>query len=139
MLTYFRRYAVMAILGIATEEDDDGQAAQRSSGSSGSTASANGEVKMSQAQRGKIYGLIKDLEALSVKPWAPHADWKAAVDSRCHELFDTGLKDLSKSQASQVIEAMSAHVKAVVENPEDPQVEPGTAEPLVPEVEDLPF
>jgi hypothetical protein len=71
--------------------------------------------KMTTPQRNKIFALIKDLETLKVPVPAPHADWKAMTDARCHELYSVGIGGLSKDQASELIEAMSAHVKAVID------------------------
>lgn len=113
MLTYLRRYGVVAILGIAPEDDDDGAAAQH--GSSGDGA------KRSDAQNRKVFALIKDLETLHAKPWPPHADWKAAIDSRCHELWGHGMNEITKTEASSLIEDLTAYVKQLTDNP--PQAE----------------
>ena len=93
--------------------------------------------KLSDAQRKKIYGLIRDLEKLSQHPWPPHADWKAAMDARCHELFNHGISALTKSEASTVIDQMTEHIKKVMEDP--PHVESEFKSPLVPEEEEVPF
>jgi hypothetical protein len=100
--------------------------------------------KMSTPQRNKIFALIKDLETLKVPVPAPHADWKAMTDARCHELYSVNLKDLSKDQASELIEAMSAHVKAVIDAGggdsafKPPVAKDGQPE-LVPTGEEYPF
>ena len=137
MLTYLRRYAVVAILGIAPEDDDDGAAAQRSSESGSSD-------KRSAAQNRKVFALINDLETLHAKPWPPHADWKAAIDSRCHELWQHGLSDITKTEASSLIEDLTAYVKQLTENP--PQVDSSFVAPdgaqgalAVGADEDIPF
>jgi hypothetical protein len=66
------------------------------------------------------------------------------TDARCHELYSKGLKDLSKDEASELIEAMSAHVKAVIDAgggdsafkaPQATDEQPT----LVPEGEQVPF
>lgn len=115
MLTYLRRYAVVAILGIAPEEDDDGAAAQRSEGSS-----MRADDKRSTAQNRKVFALIKDLETLRAKPWPPHADWKSAIEGRCGELWGHGIGGLTKAEASTLIEDMTAYVKMVTEKPPAP-------------------
>lgn len=74
-----------------------------------------GEAKTT-AQNKKIFALIKDLDTLG-KPPPPHADWKAMTEARCHELYSKGLSQLTKDEASQLIEAMSAHVKAQMDAP----------------------
>lgn len=119
MLTYLRRYAVVAILGIAPEEDDDGAAAQRSSKPE--------DDKRSPAQNRKVFALIKDLETLHAKPWPPHADWKNAIEARCGELWNHGLADITKTEASTLIEDLDAYVKQLVENP--PTVDAGFRAP----------
>ena len=135
MLTYLRRYAVVAILGIAPEDDDDGAAAQRSS--------ENGKVdKRSDAQNRKVFALIKDLETLQAKPWPPHANWKTAIESRCHELWEHGLGQISKSEASTLIEDLTAYVKQLTENPPTPEsafVGPEGSQTAIPEEDDIPF
>jgi hypothetical protein len=103
--------------------------------------SMSGE-KMTTPQRNKIFALIKDLDTLKAPPPAPHADWKAVTESRAHDWFNHGLKDLTKDEASRLIEAMTAHVKALMEEPQ--QVEPtfqlpGGQEKLVPEEDSVPF
>ena len=118
MLTYLRRYGVVAILGIAPEEDDDGAAAQRSE--------STGETR-SPAQNRKVFALIKDLETLNAKPWPPHPDWKTAIEARCSELWNHSLGTITKPEASTLIEDMTAYVKQLTENP--PQAESGFQAP----------
>jgi len=134
MLTYLRRYAVVAILGIAPEEDDDGASAQRE---------ATSDEKRSAAQNRKIFALIKDLETLHAKPWPPHASWKVAVDSRCHELYNHGMDALTKSEASTLIENMTKFVRHVTDNPPVPDTDypmpSGADQPLIPEDDNIPF
>jgi hypothetical protein len=132
-ITYARRYALMAMLGLVADEDKDGAVPDRL---------PEGEKPKSTAQNKKIFALIKDLDTLKVLPPAPHADWKAVTEARAHEWFNHGLKDLTKDEASRLIEAMTAHVKALMEEPQ--QVEttfqlPGEQEQLVPEGEEVPF
>lgn len=135
MLTYLRRYGAVAILGIAPEEDDDGSAAQRGSASDGD--------KRSAAQNRKVFALINDLETLHAKPWPPHADWKSAIESRCYELWGHGLAGISKTEASTLIEDLTAYVKQLTEQP--PQVDAGFQAPegvqstLAAGDEDIPF
>lgn len=134
LLTYLRRYAVMAILGIATEDDDDGAAAQTAEPASD---------KRSDAQNRKVFALIKDLDTLRAQPWPPHADWKTAIDSRCHELYERGLGEITKAQASTLIEDLTVYVKQLTESPpkpDSPFVEPEAQDSLVMAGdEDIPF
>jgi hypothetical protein len=133
MLTYLRRYAIVSILGIAPEEDDDGAGAQRSAS----------DDKRSTAQNRKVFALIKDLETLHAKPWPPHADWKTAVDTRCSELWGHGLAEISKSEASTLIEDLTAYVKQLTENPPQPEMgfqAPESAQSTLTEPDDdIPF
>jgi hypothetical protein len=130
-ITYARRYSLMALLGLVADEDKDGAQPQK--------RSETGEA-MTTPQRNKIFALIKDLETLHATPWPPHADWKAAVEARCHELFDKGIGDLLKSEASTVIEAMTAHVKAAMDEPGNGSgFQTPNQPPLVPETDDIPF
>jgi hypothetical protein len=134
-ITYARRYALMSMLGLVADEDKDGQVSHARGGEKGEG--------MTTAQRGKIFGLIKDLgETLKQNPPAPHADWKAATEARCHELWQKPLKDLTKDEASTLIESMTAHIKSVMEVPvgETPFQPPeGVQAPLVPAEDPTPF
>lgn len=133
MLTYLRRYAIVSILGIAPEEDDDGAAAQR-----GST-----DDKRSTAQNRKVFALIKDLETLQAKPWPPHADWKSAIEARCGELWKHSLATITKPEASTLIEDLTAYVKQLTENPPQPeagfQAPEGAESTLADPDDDIPF
>ena len=129
MLTYLRRYGVVAILGIAPEEDDDGQSAQRGAE----------DTKKTPAQNRKIFGLIGDLDKLHAKPPAPHPDWKVATEARCHELFGHGISALTKDEAGTLIDAMAIHVKAIIENQPSSFQAPEGTERLVPDEDSTPF
>jgi len=106
-------------------------------------ASSNGGGKRSGAQNRKVFALIKDLETLHAKPWPPHADWKSAIEARCSELWNHSLGTITKSEASTLIEDMTAYVKQLTENP--PEAESGFQAPegaestLAYEDDDIPF
>ncbi len=103
-LTYFRRYALSSAIMLAAEEDNDAQAAQPPA----SKPSAKSGAKSTQKQQQLIHVLAGKL------------DWdddklRAALQSRfgCEST-----KDLTKSQASDVIEGMQGKVDAAT--PEEP-------------------
>lgn len=116
LLTYLRRYSLVAILGLATEEDDDASAAGDSSASSssssdrgaGESGSSSGP-KITDAQNRKIAVLLKELEEKQPtregqKPYVQEVRELVGVRSR---------KDMTKAQASRVIEWLEGQMQAV--------------------------
>lgn len=83
-LTYARRYALGAVLGIATESDDDGATASK-----GKQAAA---TAMNASQRAEI---DRYAEQLGIT--------KAQIIKRCKELYGISIIDLNETQASGVI------------------------------------
>jgi hypothetical protein len=94
-ITYARRYALSAALGIATEADDDGNAASQSSGQSrSSTASiTEGQLDFLNDIVSKK-GLADDIIAFTFSVIG-----RTVVDP----------KTLTKAEASQLLEALKAH------------------------------
>ena len=95
-LTYARRYAMSAVLGIASEEDDDAEAALgRATGKTTTAASQTTTELITDAQQKKIYAVSRNKDIVE--------EVKAYMAS---ELGKAHTKDLNKAQASQLIEAI---------------------------------
>ena len=92
-LTYFRRYALTSALGLAADDDDDGNAAAPKPDAKPAAKSD----ASSEAQQRKIH--IEASEA-----GVDDAKLKAMLKTR---FGVTSTKDLTKSQASKVIEGLS--------------------------------
>ncbi len=78
LITYLRRYCYSAVLGIATEEDDDGAAAQgngKTTGPAGGAAKAN-TVKAQPESRGITPGQVQQIHIMKEKigGWTGKAD-----------------------------------------------------------------
>lgn len=99
-LTYLRRYALSAIIGVVADDDDDGNAASRPHASSASTqatyANGNGSApgKASEPQ-------IKMLFAIWNK-----GNYEGDLKEWITTTFGRDLNDLSKKQASEAIEML---------------------------------
>jgi hypothetical protein len=107
-MTYARRYGLSAILGIASEQDDDGATASRSR--SQSKSKSNGQPKaskdepISDKQKGFIKGLCDD----KVHPDEGLFDAEAIEDFILDKAGADDLSGLNKHQASGLIEKMQA-------------------------------
>lgn len=104
LLTYLRRYSIVALLGIATEDDDDAGQAARPEGRSQFQAPPpreDGQVVdyLSEAQRKKIYALRGKL----IK--AGQFD-EELFDEQLAEDYGASISGLTKVQASQLIERL---------------------------------
>lgn len=94
-ITYLRRYALVAMLGLATEEDDDGQAA-----ASTPTKPATDVPMISEAQQRKIGVLLKELEEK-----APQTEGQLSWVAQLRERFRVASrKEMTKAQASAAID-----------------------------------
>jgi len=96
LLTYLRRYAITALLGIATEEDDDGQAAE------GAKPKPKAETPpmIDEAQRGQI-----DVALKTLVDEAPQHEGQLSWPAQLRERFKVESKeDLTREQAGEVIE-----------------------------------
>jgi ERF superfamily protein len=102
-ITYARRQSLMAILGLAGDEDDDGEAA-----SAGQDAQEAKARPASEAQFKKFYATLGELEKVS--PSDPSAgSWKDNVAAWCKERgWSGGVKSLDRDQISQLIDWLDA-------------------------------
>ncbi len=105
-LTYLRRYALAALVGIVADEDDDGNAASqpRQNGSASYSApaerqqtngngAANGNLA-SDAQRKAIFGIWKSM------------GFEGDVRDWVRETYNCKVDELTKAQASAAIETL---------------------------------
>jgi len=104
-LTYARRYALSAILGIATDEDDDAESAMGRDTKKQATsppAKTTDKPLLTDAQRKKIIVVAREKGLLIKKDgkdeWAQEFKAHVASYGRAH------LTELLKSEASQLIE-----------------------------------
>jgi hypothetical protein len=120
-ITYARRYAWAAILGIASEEDDDHAGASGASGSSGSSGSSttpaggftppppreNGGGKITDPQHKKIAVLIHNLDETKIKHpdgYDGAEDWIGVLKMALQARYKiASRKDLTRDQASDLI------------------------------------
>jgi hypothetical protein len=113
-VTYARRYAVVAILGIATEEDDDANHA------SGNTVEQQPEAKPAAAKPGaaskqqiaKMAVLVKELEAAASpvpSDYAGAEGWVEVMRMRMRAEYGVESRsDLTTRQASELIDWLDA-------------------------------
>lgn len=127
LITYLRRYAYSAALGIATEEDDDGAKAQ---GGNGKPAAAGGaqrankvtasnNAKMSDSAQIKIIHVLKE----KIGGWTGKADhpghpYMAALRAYKNAAGEpvTTSKDLTWDQAANLIMRMEGMVNRQADN-----------------------
>jgi hypothetical protein len=116
-LTYYRRYALQSVLGLAAEEDDDGARGGGSSGSGGGRSEAaittpaparkpDAEIRMPVA-RGEILGTAKPLVAVPPPAPAPVAGPVQEADEPGIVIF-SDLK-LTKKVAKEAPDGVSPH------------------------------
>lgn len=105
-ITYLRRYAFAAIIGLVADEDDDGSAPNPRTETSHAHANGNGSApgKASEKQ-------IKMLFAIWNK-----AGYEGDLKEWIATTFGCGLNDLSVKQASEAIEALQPEQKASAAN-----------------------
>lgn len=113
-LTYARRYALSAILGIATDEDDDAESAMARD--TKKQPEKIDKPLLTEAQRKKIIMAAKEKGLLVKKDgkdeWTQEFKAHVASYGRAH------LKDLLKSEASQLIEDIEGDkIKKLDESP----------------------
>ena len=143
-ITYARRYALCAALGIAADEDDDAQHAtasqpstssSSSSTSSTSTSTARGPLGRAQAresgapatprQVGMVRGLMKE-HSVNEQILADFTRERLGF-----ELPVDGLSHLTKHQASTIIEAMTSGTSGVTRTSERDEHDPWADAPIV--------
>jgi hypothetical protein len=108
LITYLRRYAIVALLGLATEADDDGNVA---AGNVASSAAPNS--KITKAQHGKIGALVKELANHS-SPEEGTEHWASASRGWINEQFGkTSRADLTKDEAGKLIEHLEGQLEAI--------------------------
>jgi ERF superfamily len=108
MLTYLRRYTIVALLGIAAEEDDDaGQAADTPVKAPRKRAAAKkDETLTSPGKTLQISALLNQLQDLDGPP-GDAASWKAYAEDYTQKTFGVGvLGRLTDEQADRLIQAM---------------------------------
>ena len=101
ILTYFRRYQMAGIAGIASDDDDDASGASRKDANirpkdRPTKSEPASDTKATKAQHGKIHALAKDLE-LEHEAVSKGAKMVYKVES---------MSDLTREQASDMIERM---------------------------------
>src|SRR5262249_26840935 len=79
LLTYLRRYAITALLGIATEEDDDGKAAKPKSSSSKAKRPQQDDQLTIGAQVQQEFATLRALES---ELGVPGRDWTGWTRNR---------------------------------------------------------
>jgi len=102
-MTYARRYSLSALLGIASEQDDDAQSVSQGSPSTSKSTQSSGGGKLSDKQKGFIKGLCKDRVF-------PAKDLYLAEEIEefiCDNIGVDQLDDLTKDQASGLIDKMT--------------------------------
>jgi hypothetical protein len=100
-LTYLRRYALSAIIGVVADDDDDGNAASRSHTNGASSYSAPREQFNGSAPGKASEKQIKMLFAIWNK-----AGYEGDLKEWIATTFGCGLNDLSVKQASEAIETL---------------------------------
>lgn len=99
-VTYARRYSLCAALGIAPDEDTDGEGVRTAPAT---RAASNGQAKVTKDQHAKIGALVKSLTELD-----PHTDWVDYSRSWATENYGkTSRADLLKNEAHVLIEHLS--------------------------------
>ena len=100
-LTYLRRYALAAMVGIVADEDDDGNAARRQQASY-QPSSTDQNQKMTDPQRKKLWATMQ------ANQWdeAGVITWIAQ-----HDIVITKLRDLTSKQAQEVIDLLTQAAK----------------------------
>jgi ERF superfamily len=103
MLTYLRRYAIVALLGIATEEDDDGRQASGAEEvlTPSRASSPAAPVEATPAQLEEIRTLARTLASID-----PDTDWSA----RARELAGVPPRLLTRAVAGGLIDDLRAEL-----------------------------
>lgn len=97
-ITYIRRYALVAMLGLVTEHDDDAAAAEDGAG----PTTAQDDESISEAQHRKIGALIRELSELS-----PKAEGQLSYEQDVRNLIGKrSRRDFTKAEASRAIEKL---------------------------------
>ena len=126
-ITYARRYAISAVLGIATEEDDDGNVATVGQGKTQNPKTTKtsipvkksqdgadlSQIPLSQAQNKKIFAQLKQLG----KTKEEFEEWIKRVAN-----ID-GIENLNIRQASKFIESMEKMAKGEPEEKQEESLE----------------
>ena len=106
-LTYLRRYALAALVGVVADEDDDGNAASGHTGAAptdhSQPAQSNGSATPNKASDKQI----KMLFAI----WAK-ANYEGNLKDWVVKTFNCALTELSVKQASEAIEALQPEEKS---------------------------
>lgn len=123
-ITYARRYALMSMLGLVADEDDDGNQASRSR--------PNGQSQEKSAREPNpasdlIEGAIQVRSAedansirLAQRDLAPKEDWPAIEAQLAHAVFDAGLDELTRAQTGQWWRRLANAVAKSYENGDFP-------------------
>lgn len=114
LLTYMRRYAIVAILGIAAEEDDDGNQAQGNAAKAAAPPTHGkapaGPQMITAKQHARIGAQIKEL----TEKWP--TDGLTTWPDRLREEFKIhSRKEFTEAQASKAIDWLQQHLAAVPE------------------------
>ena len=94
LLTYLRRYAITALLGIAAEEDDEGQAAKH-------TPTARSSPKPTAAQKKAKAELLERLAELD-----PSVDWAGTAN----DIAGKPARELTREDADRVLDELRRSV-----------------------------
>lgn len=117
-LTYLRRYALAAMVGVAPDDDDGNTASQPSAQPAQRTSytplaavnQSTGEIVDPSVVSEKQYGLIKGL--IKKGGWQD-SDWLTWANENGYQIET--LRDLSKRQATDMIDAIKAELDKPVE------------------------
>ena len=93
-ITYARRYSLSAVLGIASEEDDDASMASGRQGSRSRKSQPKQDNKVSKPQLGKMFALVGEIGM----------DVDKAKETMYERFNVKSSKELTVSQASEFIE-----------------------------------
>jgi hypothetical protein len=105
-LTYARRYALMSVLGLVADADDDGERAS-------APKRANETAAITKAQHGKIGALVKELASNS-PPEEGTEHWASASRAWIDEQFGKKSRaDLTKAEAGKLIEHLEGQLEAI--------------------------
>lgn len=120
-LTYLRRYALSAIVGVVADEDDDGNAASRPAQNGAANYQSQPQQQNGSAQQQRPQGENAPSEAQIKMLRAKMRDWEMTEP----QLFDWGrniikaanFANLTKREASALIDAMVQAEKANADAP----------------------
>jgi ERF superfamily len=112
LLTYLRRYAIVALLGIATEDDDDGQQAERADGEASAA-----EPLLTSEQRRTLFALFDQSE---FSERSTRLAWTNAMLGPSRKISSSN--ELTEAEADKIIRILGRRIRErrTVDEPEIP-------------------